>query len=71
MEIRHWICDACGRQYDHKSEMVGDICIRNGADTMILNYVCRACIRKAANLMRENFKGVKKEALPEVEPVKN
>ena len=68
MEITKYKCDLCLREYERKEEIVGDVSVRNGEDFMVFPWVCRACLRKTANFIRENFKGAEK---PEVEPVKN
>ena len=69
MEIRYWKCGMCLKEYDRREEIVGDVSVRNGEDFIVFPWVCRACLRKTANFVRENFKGAR-EKLPEVEPVK-
>ena len=71
MEIKYWKCGLCEREYDTKEEIKGDVSVRNGDDFLVKPDVCRSCLRKSINFFRENFKGARKEVLPEVELVKS
>ena len=61
MQLTYWRCWACNKEYKDRKELTGDLLLNNGEDGICFGWMCRACVKKAATLLRENFVGAREK----------